>query len=68
MRPMKIYLSAALALALVACGQPAPEKVEDVAANNMAEDEVTEVADESAMPAPDNDDANEAEDSDNAAR
>ena len=63
---MKIYIAPALALVLAACGAPAPEKVEDVAANNMADDEVTEVMDESAMPAVENE-SDEADDNDSDA-
>ena len=43
---MKFWLPSIAALALTACNATAPEKVEDVAANNMSDDDVTEVQDE----------------------
>ncbi len=46
---MKIYILAATLLALAACGSTPPENnVQDVAANNMIADDVTEVEDDSA--------------------
>lgn len=45
---MKNYLCIAALFALAACGKPAQPKVEDVAANQMVNDDVTEVADDSA--------------------
>ena len=48
---MKHIAFAILALSLTACGAQ-PDRVENVAANNMAADEVTEVIDES-MPVDD---------------
>lgn len=47
--PMKIYILAAPLLALTACDSAPPQNnVQDVAANNMIADDVTEVADDSA--------------------
>lgn len=50
LRPMKIYILAAALLALTACDSAPTENavVQDVAANNMIADEVTEVQDDSA--------------------
>lgn len=49
---MRIYLAALGALALAGCSSATnTANVQDVAANNMAADEVTEVQDESAAPA-----------------
>jgi hypothetical protein len=47
---MKIYLLAAPLLALAACDSAPPQNavVQDVAANNMIADDVTEVQDDSA--------------------
>ena len=48
---MKPIVLLVLGLSVAACGSQ-PDRVEDVAANNMATDDVTEVMDES-MPADD---------------
>jgi len=47
---MKIYILAAATLSLSACNPASPQNVvvQDVAANNMVADDVTEVADDSA--------------------
>ncbi len=51
---MKIYLPAIGLGLLAACNTPPPQNnVQDVAANNMALDEVTEVQDDSASVLPD---------------
>jgi hypothetical protein len=52
---MKIYMPAAALFLLAACnGAPPQNNVEDVSANNMIADEVTEVPDESAPSEPAN--------------
>ena len=57
--PMKIYILAAPLLALAACDSTPPQNnVQDVAANNMIADDVTEVQDDSAA-APASDQGNE---------
>jgi hypothetical protein len=53
LRAMKIYILAAPLLALAACGSTPPaNNVQDVAANNMVADDVTEVQDDSAAAPP----------------
>lgn len=52
---MKSFAIICASLALTACGTPAPEPantVQDVAANEMAGDDVTDVADDSARMEP----------------
>jgi uncharacterized lipoprotein YajG len=54
LRSMKIYIPAAALFALTACGSTSPSlnNVQDVAANNMIADDVTEVQDDSAAALP----------------
>lgn len=52
---MKSFAIISASLALAACGASAPESannIQDVAANEMADDEVTDVADDSASMEP----------------